>query len=44
MRAAGRDFALSRIVAAMFAGTGSNWNGSIEYEARPYDNDRIAVA
>jgi len=42
--AAGRDFALSKIVAAMLDGTGSNMNGSIEYAARPFDNDRIAVA
>ena len=38
MRAAGLDFALSKIVAAIFVGTGSNRNGSIEYAARPFDS------
>ena len=44
MRAAGLDFALSRIVARTLLGTCSNVSGSIEYDARPFDSERIAVA
>ena len=43
-RAAGFVFAVSRIPATMLDGTGSKQNGSIEYAARPLDNERIAVA
>jgi len=43
-RAAGLGLAVSSNVARMLDGTGSKRNGSMEYEARPLDNDRIAVA
>jgi hypothetical protein len=32
------------MVATILAGTGSKRNGSIEYAARPFDNERMAVA
>ncbi len=44
VRAAGFFEAASRIVFRMLFGTCSNVNGSIEYEARPLDSERIAVA
>ena len=44
VRAAGFDFAESRIVFKMLVGTCSKVSGSIDYEARPFDSDRIAVA
>lgn len=43
-RGAGLGLAVSRMVARILAGTGSKQNGSIEYEARPLDRERIAVA
>lgn len=44
VRAAGLPFAASRMPATMLFGTGSKRNGSIEYAARPFDSERIAVA
>ena len=41
---AGFDFAVSRMVARTLLGTCSNVSGSIEYEARPFESERIAVA
>ena len=43
VRAAGRLAAASRIVVSTLLGTCSKLNGSIEYEARPLDSERIAV-
>jgi hypothetical protein len=43
-RAAGFVFAVSRMPATMLDGTGSKQNGSIEYAARPFESDRMAVA
>jgi len=40
----GSRFALSKMVASTLLGTCSNVNGSIEYEARPLESERIAVA
>src|SRR5438552_10031944 len=44
VRAAGFDFAESKIVFRMLEGTCSNVSGSIEYDARPFDRERMAVA
>lgn len=44
VRAAGFDFAESRIFSATLFGTCSNENGSMEYEARPLESERMAVA
>jgi len=44
LRAAGLAFAVSKSFSAMPLGTGSKHKGSIEWAARPFDSDRIAVA
>ena len=44
VRAAGFLAALSSIVVSTLFGTCSNVSGSIEYDARPFDSERIAVA
>ena len=44
VRAAGFLAAWSKMVFKTLFGTCSNVNGSIEYEARPFDSDRMAVA
>ena len=44
VRAAGRLAAWSRIVSSTLLGTCSKMNGSIEYDARPFDSERMAVA
>ena len=43
-RAAGLPFARSRMPATILFGTGSNRKGSIEYAARPFERERMAVA
>ena len=44
VRAAGLLLAWSRIVSSTLFGTCSNVSGSIEYDARPLDSERMAVA
>ena len=44
VRAAGFFAAASRIVVRTLLGTCAKLNGSIEYEARPFESERIAVA
>ena len=44
VRAAGLFFAESNIVVSTLLGTCSKVDGSMEYDARPLDNERIAVA
>ena len=44
VRAAGFLEAWSRIVVRTLLGTCAKVNGSIEYEARPFESDRMAVA
>jgi len=44
VRAAGFLAAWSRIVVRTLFGTRSKVNGSIEYDARPFDSERMAVA